>query len=405
MNSLEAEKALIGSIILKAEKSMPFVLEKIISDDFQYSEYKTIFEVCKEIYEKDKPIDVTILSSRLDTSYMIIIVDCSEACSDWRHVKEYIEIVKANSMRRRALCSLTDLEEALLIGTDVQECQNLSVKVCECFNLPNNDNSFTAKDGFMDFILNVDKPKNYIKTGITKLDQYIFFEKGDYIIIGGRPSTGKTALTIQMMLYMARTFKVVYFSLETNKSKIISRAISNFSKINYNNIKLGKLTMQEAQTIADDTEIFTALNFTVVEASGWTVSQIRAKATQLKAEIIFIDYLQLCGEDGKLYEKVTKISIGLHVLAQQSKIGVVALSQLKRLDGNKEPILSDLRESGQIEQDADAVIFTHREMEDGEYTEKAKLITAKNKEGKCGAVKVNFQGEFMRFTDIYGGTI
>ena len=150
--------------------------------------------------------------------------------------------------------------------------------------------------------------------------------------------------------------------------------------------------------LAELDEVFRDLNFYTVEAAGWTAAQIKAKAIQLGAEIIFIDYMGLISAEGSgRYEKMTNISIDLHTMAQQSNITVVALSQLNR-EGKGEPGMEALRESGQIEQDADIIMLLH--VPDDDYPDERELIIAKNKEGKTGIIKLIFNGEIQKFAEL-----
>ena len=218
------------------------------------------------------------------------------------------------------------------------------------------DECVSAKDGILNFYKQYQegKRKQYITTGIAKIDKYTYMNKGDFVIIGARPSAGKTAITLQMALHMAKTHRVSYFSLETSAEKLYDRAISNFAHVSFRNIKnglVGEESALEWQKIATASSAFSNLDLFIVPASGYTVSKIESKAVELGAEVIFVDYLSLVKARGKdRFEQVTNISMGLHNLAQQRKIMVVALSQLSR-NGVNEPSMSDLRESGAIEQD------------------------------------------------------
>ena len=218
------------------------------------------------------------------------------------------------------------------------------------------DECVSAKDGILNFYKQYQegKRKQYITTGIAKIDKYTYMNKGDFIVIGARPSAGKTAITLQMALHMAKTHRVAYFSLETSAEKLYDRAISNFAHVSFRNIKnglVGEESALEWQKIATASSAFSNLDLFIVPASGYTVSKIESKAVELGAEVIFVDYLSLVKARGKdRFEQVTNVSMGLHNLAQQRKIMVVALSQLSR-NGVNEPSMSDLRESGAIEQD------------------------------------------------------
>ena len=214
------------------------------------------------------------------------------------------------------------------------------------------------------------------------------------MVFGGRPSSGKTAFTLQTMLHMARKRKVCYFSLETSKEKIFDRLISSFTMTSFSEIK--KSEIKDWDTIINSYDEFAQLDFEIVAAAGWTVEQIKAKAIQCKAEVIFIDYLTLIKADGKnKLEQTTNTSIAIHTMAQQCGITVIALSQLNR-GGKAELDMEALRESGQIEQDADCILLL-QSTEPKEPCADRELIIAKNKEGEIGKMILAFDGLHQKF--------
>lgn len=394
--NIEAEQSIIGSALLKPE-IIPELAGIVAENDFLIPEYKNIYKQIKALSTENKAIDAVTVIGHMEPSYKPLIVTCIESVPTTANYKEYAQILHEHAMRYYAMETLQELQEALHAGETVQNCQNIAARLCQNLNSTDAGKIVSAKDGFFTLYWSKGKPKEYIETGFLGLDKRLYIEKGDYIIVGGRPSSGKTALTLQMALHMAQKYKVVYFSLETSSGKIYDRAVSTYTQTPFEEIKRGEL--KDYGKLATYFAPFSSLNFCVVEAAGWTVAQIRAKAIQLQADVIFIDYLSLLKSEGKnLYEKVTNISMELHTMAQRDKIAVVALSQLNRA-GTGEPSLTSLRESGQIEQDADAVLLVHCENTEEKNADR-KLIVAKNKEGTVGALRLTFHGEVQTFLEI-----
>lgn len=240
-----------------------------------------------------------------------------------------------------------------------------------------------------------------ITTGFAELDRRLMVSPGDFVVVGGRPSSGKTAFTLQVAAHMAKTRRVVYFSLETSPDKLAQRLAANVSGVELERIKRRQLdTDDEAwRKIALACEQLRDRSLTVVRAAGYDVSRVAGKAQKLGAEAVFVDYLGLLRAPGKdRYEQVTNISVGLHTFAQRTGTAVFALSQLNRGSASGRPELHELRESGQIEQDADAVLLLDYvgAREEPPTTQHA-VAVAKSKEGRVGRLDFRFFGATQRF--------
>ena len=254
-------------------------------------------------------------------------------------------------------------------------------------------------DLMLSFYKRMESPKKHIKTGYSKLDKYTYIDRGDFVVLAGEQSAGKTAFSISLMIRMARQgYKCVYFSLETSVDKIFDRLVTNYVGLDFSHLKQGNLTQDEYDLVGEAHQQITELPIKIINASGKTVDWIKAEAIRLQAEIIFIDYLGLINAKGKSrYEMVTNTSLALHTLAQTTNIPVVCLSQLKRPDGtNRKPNMHDLRESGQIEADADLIILLYNDRDNNEYS----VIVEKNKEGETGIIDFQFDGQHQRFYEV-----
>lgn len=246
------------------------------------------------------------------------------------------------------------------------------------------------------YIRRLDEKTKYILTGIPVIDRYLNLSPGNLFIIGGRPSAGKTALSLQMACEMARKgYKVCYFSLETDPNTLTARIIANRLAVPLADVKNKSVPQSDLDGLAE----LHKLPLFIRSASGKGVGWVKAQAQRMKAQVVFIDYLQLLA-DGKAkdrYQAITGISIALHELAQTTGILVVALAQLNRNAAHAAPSTADLKESGQLEQDADAVLLPSND--DSQYF----AILAKNKEGRTGKIPIAFDKERQRFLEITGG--
>jgi replicative DNA helicase len=317
------------------------------------------------------------------------LVGMAEVAPSVRNIPEYAALVADTARRADALNKTIALCE-MLESEDMAACQDMAGEIIKSLSHTTVKDTWGAEEAFLEFYVSLKDPQTFLRTGFTALDKKARISPGDYVVVGGRPSSGKTALTLQIAAHMAKSHKVVYFSLETRTGKIMRRLSA----------LMGGGTMDELLDHTPDWEkLYEAgerikpLNMSIVESSGWTVGQIKAKSIQLGAEVVFIDYLGLISSKGNgLYEQTTNISRDLHIMAQQTGITVVALSQLKRGE-RAEPTMQDLRQSGQIEQDADIILLLHR----NEEGDRRDVIVAKNKEGEVGKLPFTFSGPGQKF--------
>ena len=245
-----------------------------------------------------------------------------------------------------------------------------------------------------DYIHNLDQQPNYIATGIGPLDRNLHILPGNFILIGGRPSAGKTALSLQIAVEMAKQGrKVCYFSLETSPRILAQRIIANQLYAPLEQVKNKKVPAAELDGLSK----LRQLPLYIRSASGRNVAWIRAQALRMKAQVVMVDYVQIIRPDrsGDRYQAITQISIGLHELAQTTGMVVMGAAQLSRNAAHAMPSNADLKESGQLEQDADAVLLLGN-AEDG----RSVCILSKNKEGRVGEIPLAFDKERQRFLEV-----
>lgn len=390
----EAEMSVIGAILIESD-IMAEAFDLLDEKDFLTPECRMAYRKCCDFFDDCKDIDPVTILSQLGDDYKIPIAQCVQMVPSTANWRSYAHIVSEHAKKARAYEKMREFEEMLTThGADIQDCQESAAEILECLSATRSNNeTLSAKEGFRQFYISLQHTPEYIKTGIDKLDRSLFVENGDYIIIGARPSVGKTAITLQMLMAIGKTRRAVYFSLETKGAKLFGRMAAFIAGVPLSAIKTRKGL--DFTKLSKASEYFDNLKFYTVNAAGWTVAQIQAKAVQLQAEVIFIDYIGLIKSEGKgRYEKMTNISIDLSIMARSKRITTIALSQLNR-KGVNGPTIEDVRESGQIEQDADAIILLHapRGVEEPER----ELTIAKNKEGSVGRMKLRFEGKYQRF--------
>lgn len=408
----EIQKSILSTAILYED--LRYLIFGELEDKLFDNEYKTIFKEMKKLYLQRQDIDPVVMLGSLGNAYTDSIAELSNPSFVKPNLEQYIKILKENYSLSLAISQTEELIFDLK-GKRLkpEELQNKYIEISKLFNSDSNKHkSYTMQEATSAAFESYYSKENYFKTGFNKIDKTVKISKGDYIIIGGRPSSGKTTLASQVMLNMSKSAKIVFFSLETNKVNIVNKLACSVGKIPLDKIMNKTLTEEEERHFAETLSQIMNLNLEIVEAAGMTTNKIFTKALQRQADVIFIDYLSIINLDSRsMYEKVTRLSNELHEFAQREKITVIALSQLRRPEPGrkvKEPTMSDLRESGAIEQDADAIFLLHDpadNLSEEEQAEQRKnidkqdrsLIIAKNKLGRTGRINLQFYGGVQTF--------
>ena len=299
-------------------------------------------------------------------------------------------------LERRALERFQTLAvQAASPSTSYEDLAGLYGRMGQALDTDHPDEDFTPiGDLIDDYIRNLDQQPNYIPTGIGPLDRNLHILPGNFILIGGRPSAGKTALSLQIAVEMAKQGrKVCYFSLETSPQILTQRIIANQLYAPLEQVKTKKVPAAELDGLSK----LRQLPLYIRSASGRNVAWIRAQALRMKAQVAVIDYVQIIRPDrsGDRYQAITQISIALHELAQTTGMVVIGAAQLSRNAAHAMPSNADLKESGQLEQDADAVLLLGN-AEDG----RSVCILSKNKEGRVGEIPLAFDKERQRFLEV-----
>ena len=429
---IEAEKSLLGAILL-SDDVIAEVLTLLKPSDFYEKRHQVIFQAMSDLYDQHRPIDLRTLTAELKTRKELkeiggasYLVDLSNFVPVASHAKAYAEIVEKAATRRKLIRAGNNIAEKAyaddanvddLVGDAERELFEVSDKIVK--------SDYVAMDQLladaMERIAELQKNKGALrglKTGFADLDKKTAgFQKGDLIIIGARPAMGKTTFAQNLAYNIANINKrgVLFFSMEMAANEIVDRMISDIADVDNWRMRTGNLTDEEFSRIGDALAEIDELPIYIDDTSAMTMAEVRNKARRAAHDhdigVVILDYLQLMtGSNryaGNRVQELTEISRGLKVLARELEIPVVALAQLSRTVTGRDdprPVLSDIRDSGSIEQDADLVMFLHRpdyykkpEEEDTNITE---LLIRKHRHGAIGLIELYFDGEKSRFMSL-----
>ena len=388
---MNIHKVLLGALLIKPDLA-PYALPDLEIEHFP-ADLQPVFAALSGLWNTKGELDAVAACARYPEQKAAILA-CVQECEG-----EYIAITRDRVEEWTRLiqeqAALTRFQELSIQAasnlTTFADLPDLYSKIGEALTLDREEDDFRPIGTLIDdYVRRLDETPQYIPSGIPVLDKHLHLAPGNLFIIGGRPSAGKTALSLQMACEQARRgFRVCYFSLETDPDTLTARIIANRLAVPLADVKAKSVPQSDLDDLAE----LHRLPLFVRSASGKGVGWVRAQAQRMKAQAIFIDYLQLLA-DGKAkdrYQAITGISIALHELAQTTGILVIALAQLNRNAAHASPSTADLKESGQLEQDADAILLLSS---DGEQY---KCVLAKNKEGKIGEIPLTFDKTRQRF--------
>lgn len=432
-HSVEAEQAVLASMLMNRE-AVVNVADMLVKDDFYQAQYGVIFEAMVELYHEGTPIDMITLPERLKEKGVPENVYSIEVMQELLNVvpvstnaKKYAEIVKdrANMRRLIKMAETTANECYSLKDSSTNILSNVENQVLELSQSGGNGDDFTPIREVVDNVLrNIRKASKQqgnitgVPTGFLDLDDMLTGLHGsELILIAARPAMGKTAFVLNIAEYviLKTDVPVAIFNFEMNKEQLVQRMIAMESQVNSQNIRTGNLQDDQWMKLYESSNIIGSTKLFIEDQSNVTIGDIRNKCRKLKQRhnvgLIIIDYLQLMSGNGRTdsrQQEVSEISRGLKVLAKELDVPIIALSQLSRAveaRTDHRPMLSDLRESGSIEQDADVVMFIYREDKyrddlPEEDKNKAEIIIAKQRNGATGTVMLGWQGEYTKFVNL-----
>ena len=428
-HSVEAEQSVLGSILLDKE-AMISVSETLVPEDFYKEAHKVIYESMLKLYNSQSEIDLITLTDELrDQGYLddiggiAYITSLSTIVPTTSNIKYYINIVKEKSISRQLISAANDI---INLGYDsstkVEDVLENAEKKIFDISQERTTNDFqpinqvlTETLSMLEKLYEEKSDVTGLTTGFRDLNKKINgLQRSDLLLIAARPAMGKTAFALNLVQNAALKgdASVAVFSLEMSKEQLVQRMIASQSTVELKKIKTGTLADNDWPRITDGMAILSGAKIHIDDTPGIKISELRSKCRKLKIEkgldLVLIDYLQLMegeGQNESRQQEIAKISRSLKILAKELDCPVVALSQLSRAPEQRadhRPMLSDLRESGSIEQDADIVMFLYRDEYYNPDTERkniGEVIVAKNRHGETGTVELVWFGEIQKFAD------
>lgn len=430
-HDIEAEQAVLGSLLTDRDAVIASI-EILKPEDFYREDNKFIYQAIYNLYKKGEPVDIITVKSQLieegnfekvgGLEYLALLPDKVPTTAN---VEMYIKIIEEKSILRNLIQTSNQLIE---LGYSQTEEVDYIMDEAEkrIFNIMKNRNQkgYTPiKDILIDSFQQIERMYNQkdaisgIRSGFIDLDRKTSgLNNSDLILVAARPAMGKSAFAINIAtnVAMRANVPVVIFNLEMSKEQVANRILCSEAMVDSNKIKTGQMEDSDWEKLASTLGPLSAAEIYIDDTPGISIMEIRAKARKLKLEkdigLIVIDYLQLIQGTGKKgasrEQEISEISRSLKILAKELNVPVVALSQLSRASEQRKdhrPMLSDLRESGAIEQDADIVMFIYRDdyyNEDSPKKGVAEIILAKHRGGSIGTIELLWLGNYTKFVDL-----
>ncbi len=429
-HSIEAEQSVIGAMIMDRE-AIVVASEIVMGDDFYSKQYGILFEAMVELNDEGKPVDLVTLQDRLrekdvppEVSSLEYIRDLITAVPTSANIKYYANIVAEKATLRRLIRLNEEIANTCYIGKESLEVilEDTEKRVFNLVQRRNSDEFVPIRQIVMNAMEQIEKAsKNKgsvtgIATGFIDLDyRTAGMQPSDLVLIAARPSMGKTAFVLNIAQHVAFKLNqtVAVFSLEMSKEQLVNRLFSLESRVDAQKIRTGNLSDGDWEQLIETAGVIGKSNLIIDDTPGISISELRSKCRKYKLEhdlkMIVIDYLQLMSGSGRSdsrQQEISDISRSLKSLARELSVPVLALSQLSRAVEQRpdhRPMLSDLRESGAIEQDADVVMFIYRDDYYNKDTDQkgiAEIIIAKQRNGPIGTVELVWLPEYTKFANM-----
>ncbi len=430
-HSAEAEQGVIGAM-LRDKDAVLTAAELLTEEDFYQRQYGIMFSAMRELFNEAKPVDLVTLQDRLkqkdvppevsDTNFLKGIM---QAVATSANIRSYCNIVKEKALLRSLIRTNEDIANMCYAGKeDVEDILAQTEKRIFDLLQKRNTREFTPiEEVAMNVLRNIEKasrqkePITGVPTGFIDLDyRTAGLQPSDLILVAARPSMGKTAFVLNILDYVGvkKNMPAMVFSLEMSKEQLVNRMLSLETLIDADKLRKGTLTDEDWANLVDGLDRISGANIIIDDTPGISVTELRSKCRKVKLEkglsLVMIDYLQLMSGSGSRssdnrQQEISEISRSLKAIAREMECPVIALSQLSRACEQRpdhRPMLSDLRESGAIEQDADIVMFLYRDdyyNKDTEHPNEAEVIIAKQRNGPIGTVTLMWQPQFTRFVN------
>jgi len=427
--NIEAEQAVLGSVLI-SDEVLDTVLEILTTEDFYRKSHRIIFETMIGLQSERKSIDSVTMTDKLlkekkleEVGGIAFITALANTVPTTANVMDYAKIVKEKSILRKVITAAENIiSKAINNDCSIDEfTDRVESLILQATKNSKEQNIVSIKEQTLEAFAQIEDIHEHkgkllgLSTGFTDLDKLLSgLKKSDFVIIAARPSMGKTAFALNIASYLSikKGVPLVFFSLEMSASQLLQRIFSSYGLIRYEDMKTGNLSDKEWNELVKISDKVANSNLTVNDTVGLNLMNIRSIARKLKQEkkieMIIIDYLQLIQstKHENRNQEISEISRSLKLLARELDIPIIALSQLSRsveTRQNKKPILSDLRESGSLEQDADVVLFLYREDYYEPETENKNItdvIIAKHRNGPIDTVPLFFHKDYVRFQDL-----
>lgn len=432
-HNIEAEQAVIGSMLMDRD-AVEAALEVLQPEDFYGKQYGTLFLAMKELNTENKPVDLVTLQERLkednvpeELAGMDFIREILGAVPTSANVKYYANIVREKSLMRRLIKTTEEITAQCYQGADSVEAlmDTTEKKIFQLMQSRGGGDFTPIRQVVINALERIEAASKQngsitgVSTGFIDLDyQTSGMQPSDLILVAARPSMGKTAFVLNIAQHMAFRDNVTtaIFSLEMSKEQLVNRLFSLESKVDAQVLRNGRLEDADWERLIESAEIIGNSNLIIDDTPSISIAELRSKCRKYKMEmnlgVIIIDYLQLMSgssggkSSGSRQQEISDISRSLKAIARELNVPVIALSQLSRAveqRDDKRPMLSDLRESGAIEQDADVVMFIYRDDYYNKESEKkniAEIIVAKQRNGPVGTIELAWRPQYTQFGNL-----
>ena len=429
-HSIEGEQSVIGSMLMDREAIIT-ASEIISAEDFYQHQYGIMFEAMIELFNEGKPVDLVTLQNRLkekdvppEISSLEFVRDIITTVPTSANVKSYANIVREKAVLRKLIKTNEDIANTCYLGRESLDVilADTEKRIFDLLQSRDSREFVPIRQVALDVLEKIEKASKTketvtgVPTGFIDLDYKTSgFQPSDLILLAARPSMGKTAFVLNVVDHVAvkKRIPCMVFSLEMSKEQLVNRMLSMESNVDTQKLRTGTLTDSDWDAVVEGVGIIGNSSLIIDDTPGISISELRSKCRKMKLEqglgMIIIDYLQLMTGSGKTsdnrQQEISEISRSLKDLARELKAPVVALSQLSRACESRadhRPMLSDLRESGAIEQDADVVMFLYRDdyyNKDSEMKDIAEVIIAKQRNGPIGTVNLVWMPQYTKFAN------
>ena len=431
-HSVEAEQSVIGSMLMDREAIIA-ASEIITADDFYQHQYGVMFEAMVELFNENRPVDLITLQNRLkekdvppEVSSLVFVRDIITTVPTSANVKSYANIVREKAVLRRLIKVNEDIANTCYAGKEPLETILATTEktVFDLLQSRNSGDFVPIRQVAMNVLEKIEEAsKNQgtvtgIPTGFIDLDYKTSgLQPSDFILIAARPSMGKTAFVLNLVDHIAvkKGLPCMVFSLEMSKEQLVNRMLAMESNVDSQKLRTGTLSDSDWDAVVEGIGVIGNSKLIIDDTPGISIMELRSRCRKMKLEyglsVVIIDYLQLMSGSGKgggdnRQQEISEISRSLKALARELSAPVIALSQLSRACETRQdhrPMLSDLRESGAIEQDADVVMFLYRDdyyNKDTDMPNIAEVIIAKQRNGPIGTVNLVWRPEFTKFANM-----